>query len=315
MPPGAYPYPLYPPMPYPGMPPGHPASMPMPPPHMLPYPGDGQLAPFPQGMPVPLPPEVAEELAAVAAAAEGQPAGGWPAAASPDMLAEPAEVEMEAHLEAPTDGSIEQLGPKPQQYQQAREPAVVAQLQHDGKQPCSTGSRKGGFVAMLQKACGAQDPTPEALAAQDAAAEGDRRHRGPAAAASFDAAAAAAELERRWQAAAAQSVPASSLAVPRPPAAAPPPCPNPRSSSGGVLGPGSKPGKPSVGKAGSGRASPAGSSKPVVVAVRAFTSDDSAGGDGQGPKWRISTAPPAARQQQQQQQQHAPARSVHAGSR
>lgn len=306
MPPGAFPYPFYPPMPYPALPPGHP-GMAMPPPHMLPYLGDGQLAPFPQGMPVPLPPEVAEELAAVAAAAGSQLAGGWPGAASPDMLAEPAEEGADAQQEASTDGDSEQLAANLQQEEQAPGPPAVLCEQPGQQQPSSTGSQKGGFVAMLQEACSAPDASAEARAAKAAPAASSR----PRGGLSFDAAAAAAELERRWQAAAAQSVPASSLAAPKRPAALAQACTNQRSSAGGA---GGKLGKPSAGKPVSGRASPAGGSKPVVVAVRAFTSDDSAGGDGPAPKWRISTAAPPARPRSQQQE-HAAARHVHAGSR
>ncbi|KAL4457297.1 hypothetical protein ABPG75_012162 [Micractinium tetrahymenae] len=301
MPPGAFPYPFYPPMPYPALPAGHPASMAMAPPHMLPYPGEGPLAPFPPGMPVPLPPEVAEELAAVAAAAGAHPEGGWAGAASLDIPAEAAQDEGAAEAEAPAGGTSEQLASQPQAEQQQQ-------------QPGGTGSRKGGFLAMLQEACGAPESSAGAPAAMAAAAVSSRRRGGPPTPPAFDAEAAAAELERRWQAAAAQSVPASSLAAPVRAGAAAAVRADQRSSTGSGAGVSGKPLKPSVAKAGSGRASPAGGSKPVVVAVRAFTSDDSAGGDGPAPKWRISTAPPPARPPSQQQQ-HAPAKHVPAGSR
>lgn len=313
--PGAFPYPFYPPVPYPAVPPGHPASMAMPlPPHMLPYPGDGQLAPFPHGMPVPLPPEVATELAAVAAAARGQLDGSWSAAAFSDVATDAEGEEEQAQDDACTDGSSEQQATQPRQEQQAPKPPAVSHVQEQ-QQPGSSASQKSGFVEMLQQACGAQDSSAHGPAALAAATSSSRRRDSRQPSASFDAAAAAAELARRWQVAASQSVPASTLTTLGRSAAASA-CPHQRrstGSTGAIPGAGSKPGKPSAGKAGSGRASPAPGSKPVVVAVRAFTSDDSAGGDGQGPKWRISTAPPPVRTLSRQQQ-HTQARHVHAGT-
>ena len=272
---GPWPYPFFPPggpPPYPLPPPGAgllaPPGVPLPP-HQLPFGEEGVLAPFPPGMPVPLPPEAAQELAAAAAQAAAA-AGAESAAAAADASGEPA-------------------APQP------AKPAAGA----------PEGAPRKGFLALLQQAygpAGSEQPLAEASSTQ----------RGPG----FDAAAAAAELERRWQAVAPAAAPARSAAAspaPQPvgaagqaPHSASKARPPSRGSSSGSLG--SKAGKvATLGGGSSGRNSPAaGPGKPVVVAVRAWSSDDSAS---DGPKWKIQAAPQqqdaagaAAGQRQQQQQ-------------
>ncbi|PRW57832.1 hypothetical protein C2E21_3756 [Chlorella sorokiniana] len=272
LPGGPWPYPpFYPPgapppfgLPPPGamLPPGVPL-----PPHTLPYGEEGFLAPFPPGMPVPLPPEVTEQLAAAAAAH---------AAAAPEGAAE--------EKAAGSAAAATEAAPQP------AEPA----------QPAA--APRKGFLALLQDAYG-----PAGAAQQPAAASRAQRD------SSFDAAAAAAELQRRWQAAAPAAVlaqppqAAAAEAAPSAPRSASKGRPPSRGSSSGSLG--SKSGKASALGSSSGRASPAGGpGKPVVVAVRAWSSDDSTS---DGPKWKIQAATQpqqaqqggAATEQQQQQQQ------------
>lgn len=277
LPPGPYPYPAfcppYMPPPGPGGPMQPPPGMPHGP-HPMMYGGEGaHLAPYPPGMPVPLPPEVAAELAAAAGPAQpGAPAapGRKPAAAAaaaPDSRVEPAEGAAEAQQpDVPSSGGESRAAAGP-----------------------------AGFLALLQRSCGGvQLILP---------GSGQRRRRQ-----GFDAAATAAEFERRWQAAAPTAVPACSLepAAEQWPAAAAAPQPPSRSSSGSL----SSKGTPSVAAkrapsgSCSGRSSPAGGApggKPVVVAVRAWTTDDSAD-DGHVGKWRIQTANPSAEHQAQQAQ-------------
>ena len=300
MPPaGLYPYPFYHPAPY-SLPPG---AMPLAHPHHLPYGGggldggEGQLAPFPAGMPLPLPAE--------AAAAAEQAAIEW---------AEP----------AATDGGRDD----------GEEAAACAVPAAQGQPPATASN--GGFLAMLREARGAAC-APQASTASTASEADSWRHGGghprgrqpPR----FDPAAAAAEMERRWQATAPTAVRASSLAPPAalPAAATATVLIAPRSSSKGAAlasrGSSGSIGASKVGIAskafppsgGSGRNSPVasvagsgpsaaviaaaaagGATKPVVVAVRAWSSDDSTS---DGPRWKIQTG-----RQQQAREQEQPAK-------
>ena len=282
LPAGPWPYPpFYPPVappPFPPLPPGAmlPPGLPLPP-HMLPYGEEGVLAPFPPGMPVPLPPEAAEQLAAAAAAhsaAADHPTGAPAAGGEQAAAAEGVDSEAAATAEAAARGEAAE----PQQAASAAEPP----------QPTAAAPRKG-FLALLQDVYG-----PAGAAQPPAAASRPQRDSG------FDAAAAAAELQRRWQTAAPAAVPAqrphnaAAETAPAAPRSASNGRPPSRGSSSGSLG--SKSGKASALGGSSGRASPAGGpSKPVVVAVRAWSSDDSTS---DGPKWKIQAAPQAQQAQQ-----------------
>lgn len=280
--PAPYPYPFFAPEgeAYPlGPDAAPPAAMPMLPPgalmpHPLPYAGGG-LAPFPHGMPLPLPPEAAAELAAVAGEATAelaQPVVQQPAAQQPVV----------------------------------QQPAAKQQPQ----QATSTVPRTS-FLARLQQACGTLlvlQPPPT-----DSRSRSAHQQTQPA----FDAAAAAGEFEQRWQAAAVQAAPSSRPAVAQPQqepqvqlqvqvaakqsigaaAATHPGVPRakparPPSRGGSTDSLGSA-NKAKVPGSGSGRSSPAvgAGSKPVVVAVRAWSSEDSTS---DGTRWRIQSAKPQA---------------------
>ncbi|KAL4858328.1 hypothetical protein ACK3TF_001801 [Chlorella vulgaris] len=303
------------------LPPGHPGGAPgMPPPHHHPGMGfsEGPLAPFPPGMPIPLPPEAAEELAAAARAHDAgqlqleqqeqqeqqQEEGsewlevgescGAEAGAEAEVEAEAEEAEGAEQPAAGVEDSAACFLPQadhgcePGQEQQPGEPEQQQQQQHQQQQQQQ--QPKGGFLALLEAACGTL-PTPANQAPQPAT----RGRRQPP---RFDAAAAAAEFERRWQAAAPKlaALQPNGTAAQPPRSAAPAKkhsssvaalkaaAKAPRSSSPGAQA-GGKGGAWS-GKAGSaggsGRSSPGG----VVVAVRAWSIDEGAG----DARWQIHSA-------------------------
>ena len=293
LPTAPYPYTYFMPAPYVPLLPGHPG---MPLPHMAHCGSDGQLVPFPPGMPLPLPPQAADKLA------EAQPAGDW-GAAVPESHSVPGDEPGAQHEPEAAASEQQQQG-----QSVVEQPATERQQQPEAEQPAAQpqpAQPRKPFLAMLREACGA----PPAATQPAGGREGRRRG-------AFDPAAAASELARRWHAAAPKSVPASSLPQPARSASPAPgvePWGDRRSSGGGGVKPaalpqrgssgslgGGKPGKPSSGSSASsavpsGRNSPAncgggagGAAKPVVVAVRAWSSDDSAA-DGQ-PKWRIQSA-------------------------
>ncbi|KAI3425730.1 hypothetical protein D9Q98_007706 [Chlorella vulgaris] len=302
------------------LPPGHLGAAPgMPPPHHHPGMGfsEGPLPPFPPGMPMPLPPEAAEELAAAARAHDAgqlqlepqeqqqQEGSEWPETSASSGAEAGAEVGAEAETKEPEGAEQPAAGVEdsaafflpqadhgcePGQEQQPGEPEQRQQPQPQQQQQQQQQQPKGGFLALLEAACGTL-PAPAHQAPQLA----PRGRRQPP---RFDAAAAAAEFERRWQAAAPKlaALQPNGTAAQPPRSAAPAKkhsssvaalkaaAKAPRSSSPGAQA-GGKGGAWS-GKAGSagasGRSSPGG----VVVAVRAWSIDEGAG----DARWQIHSA-------------------------
>lgn len=265
---GPYPYPFYPPgAPFPGAPGMLPPGAPLPP--LGPYGPEAGMAPFPPGMPVPLPPEVAEELAAQQAAQQ--------AALQQQQAAEPAVPAAEPAAEV-AEQVVDAAAVAPQAAAQAQQPVA--------EQPAVPAAP--GFLSLARHAYECLPASAQRPPNGPSAARG-QRPRSPA----FDADAAAAELERRWRASAPHAVPCSSL--PRPQQPSQPPTGHEALARGGKGGSSaslsSKGGL--GGSSGSlsgkacGRTSPAAGVKPVVVAVRAWSTDDAAGDT---PKWKIASA-------------------------
>ena len=274
-------------------------------PHMLPYhPAGGEelpygacLAPFPPGLPVPLPPEAAEELQAAMAAQHA----AWAAAAATAATASCVDgTAAAADPTAAAAGAAETAASA-----SAPEPA-------DGAADVSSARSNGGFLAMLHAACTAPAPSPAARSRR----QGGASRAPPAQRRCFNPGAVLREFEARFSAAgmgvALQKLPPqqhqpqhqqhlqqhqqhqqpSSLGAVNCGIGKPRRSSKAASAASGVETASSTGHKiSSLASAGSGQlpgGKQAGSAaKPVVVAVRAWR-DEGSGSD--SPRWRISTA-------------------------